>query len=303
MASVNKTEATTTPMNVAHSPAPVVWKAGKNENPTIRITASSSLVPIATHGLRRAGARLRTGAGMSVGVPHRKHTMALSAIVVLHCRQVMLAPYTTGRPARTMFPLGDVIPSRTTPWVTYGLVGVGVCFFAAGRLSIGLGTNAWPLLLSPFMNRGWAMFVANLLCLWIFGDNVEDRFGHGRFLLFYLAAAAAAGAVQVLWCGAVGPTAASSGAIAAIMAAYFVLFPYSRVLVGVFLIVVVDVIELPALFVVLLWTAVTFAPPAADLAPGAGRGAMCALGAGIAIGVIGARALRRPERQRVDWWS
>lgn len=202
-----------------------------------------------------------------------------------------------------MFPLRDVIPARTTPWVTYGLLGVAVCFFAAERLSIAPGGSAWPWLLSPFSPHGWLKFSANAVCLWIFGENVEDRFGHDRFLIFYLVAASMAGVSQVVLGGAAAPTIASSGGVAAIMAAYFVMFPYSRVLVGLFLIVFVDVIELPALFIVLFWTTFTFAPPAGDYVPGAGPGGLYALGAGVVIGVIGAWLLKRPERQRVEWWG
>ena len=202
-----------------------------------------------------------------------------------------------------MFPLRDVIPSRTTPWITYGLVGVAVCLFVAERLSIAPIASAWPWLLSPLVHHGWLKLSANVICLWIFGDNVEDRFGHARFLIFYLVAAAVAGVSQVLLCGAPAPAMASSGAVIAVMAAYFMLFPYSRVLVGVFLVLFIDVIELPALFVVLFWTTFTFAPPAGDLVPGAGPGGLCALGAGVVIGVLGALLLKRPERQRVEWWS
>ena len=75
------------------------------------------------------------------------------------------------------------------------------------------------------------MLAGNLLFLWIFGDNVEDRLGHGRFLLFYLAAGAVAALAQTaLDPGSLMPMVGASGAIAGVMGAYFVLYPHSRVL-------------------------------------------------------------------------
>ena len=73
--------------------------------------------------------------------------------------------------------------------------------------------------------------VSNMLYLWIFGDNVEDRLGHGRFLVFYLGAGACAAILQTLFDPfSCVPMVGASGAIAGVMGAYFVLYPYSRVL-------------------------------------------------------------------------
>ena len=90
----------------------------------------------------------------------------------------------------------------------------------------------WPTLItSMFLHGGWMHVIGNMWYLWIFGDNVEDRVGHGRFIVFYLLCGIAAALGQV----AVDPTSTlptigASGAIAGVMGAYFVLYPHSRVL-------------------------------------------------------------------------
>ena len=109
-----------------------------------------------------------------------------------------------------MIPLRDVIPSRTTPWITMGLIGVNALVFVREItlpsdavegfiVSFGLvpAEFSWlAVLTSMFVHAGWLHVLSNLLCLWIFGDNVEDRMGHGRYLVFYLLAGAAAAGLQ-----------------------------------------------------------------------------------------------------------
>ena len=101
-----------------------------------------------------------------------------------------------------MIPLRDVIPSRTTPWVTIGLIALNILVFIreitlpAEALDDFIRTFglipaefSWiSLATSMFVHAGWLHAGSNLLCLWIFGDNVEDRLGHGRYLIFYLLA-------------------------------------------------------------------------------------------------------------------
>ena len=106
-----------------------------------------------------------------------------------------------------MIPLRDVIPARTTPWVTFLIIGLNLLAFL---YEISLGPREAPLfiysfglvpahfswltaLTSMFIHGGWLHIGGNLLSLWIFGDNVEDRMGHGRYLLFYLLAGFAGG--------------------------------------------------------------------------------------------------------------
>jgi membrane associated rhomboid family serine protease len=156
-------------------------------------------------------------------------------------------------------PISDVIPSRTAPIVTVALIGVNLLVFLyewslpepalqlfVTQYALIPAWFAWPALLtSQFLHAGWMHVLPNMLYLWIFGDNVEDRLGHGRFLVFYLFAGAAAAILQMLFnpFSAV-PMLGASGAISGVMGAYFVLYPTSRVLTLVFFFLV----EIPALF-------------------------------------------------------
>jgi len=167
-----------------------------------------------------------------------------------------------------MFPVSDVIPSRTAPYVTIGLIATNVLvfFYQIALPPVGLelfvGTYAlvpawfwWPsLVTSQFLHSGWMHILWNMVYLWIFGDNIEDRLGHFRYLLFYLGGGAAAAILQTLFnpFSAV-PMLGASGAIAAVMGAYFVLYPQSRVLTAIFLVIFFDLVEIPAVFFLGLW--------------------------------------------------
>ena len=144
-----------------------------------------------------------------------------------------------------MIPLRDVIPSRTFPLFTIAFI---VLNSVAFLFELSLPERAleaflnvygvvparfsWlAVLTSMFLHGGWMHFLGNMLYLWIFGDNVEDRLGHGRFLLFYLFCGAAAALAHVFMNPSSPiPTIGASGAIAGVMGAYFVLYPHSRVL-------------------------------------------------------------------------
>jgi membrane associated rhomboid family serine protease len=167
-----------------------------------------------------------------------------------------------------MFPVSDVIPSRTTPYVTIGLIALNALAFGYEfRLTPGElqalvdaygavpGEFSWPsLVTSLFLHAGWLHFLGNILYLWIFGDNVEDRLGHVGFLAFYLAsgALAAFGHMQ-MHPGSDVPLIGASGAVAGVMGAYFVLYPRSRILTAVFLVVYLDVVEIYAIYFLGIW--------------------------------------------------
>jgi membrane associated rhomboid family serine protease len=174
-----------------------------------------------------------------------------------------------------MLPVSDVIPSRRTPAVTW-----------TGAL--------WSL----FTHFGWMPAAVSMLCLWIFGDNLEGMMGRPAFLTFYLAtsmlgvAAHVAASPGIIW-----PVPAGSAPIAAVMAAYFVLFPRARVLMLVFLIVRRDVVEIPAMFVAGVWILIHFVAGSAAIGQGLASGA--AFGpplAGCAAGALAGLALRRQVR-------
>jgi membrane associated rhomboid family serine protease len=167
-----------------------------------------------------------------------------------------------------MFPVSDVIPSRTTPYVTAGIIAVNVLVFFYQLLLPDIDLRQfvatyavvpawfwWPsLFTSQFLHSGWMHILWNMVYLWIFGDNVEDRLGHAPFLLFYLGAGAVAALLQILFNPFSGlPMLGASGAIAAVMGAYFVLYPHSRVLTAIFVVIFFDLIEIPAIFFLGIW--------------------------------------------------
>jgi len=184
-----------------------------------------------------------------------------------------------------MIPLKDTIPSRTVPFVNYTIILINLlCFlyqlslgphlekflYAWGvvpaqffaPLSIGhlhLSQRILPLFTSMFLHGGWLHFLGNMLYLYIFGDNVEDRLGHARYLLFYLLCGVLAAAVHLLTnTGSRVPTIGASGAIAGVMGAYFFLFPYARVVTLIIVIFFVDVVEIPAFFFLAFWFILQF---------------------------------------------
>jgi membrane associated rhomboid family serine protease len=167
-----------------------------------------------------------------------------------------------------VFPVSDVIPSKTTPFVTIGLIALnGLVFLYELQLSrpelfllaytFGVVPShfTWSTVVtSTFLHEGWIHLLGNMLYLWIFGDNVEDRLGHFAYLVFYAACgtAAALGQLAATPDSAI-PMIGASGAIAGVMGAYFVLYPQSRVLTIVFLVFFVDMIEVPAIFFLGIW--------------------------------------------------
>jgi len=159
-----------------------------------------------------------------------------------------------------MFPIRDTIPRHNPPVVTWLLIlangvvflfelmlpepaleqffflfGVVPARFTHPEWAVWVGIpidDYWPFLTSMFLHGGWLHIIGNMWTLWIFGDNVEDRMGPLRFLVFYLLCGLAAGIVHWLTNpDSTIPTVGASGAIAGVMGAYFFLFPTSRVIV------------------------------------------------------------------------
>jgi membrane associated rhomboid family serine protease len=166
---------------------------------------------------------------------------------------------------------------------------------------------SWPTVLtSMFLHGGWLHIGGNMLYLWIFGDNVEDRLGHGRFLVFYLLCGTVAALAQVLTSPESRvPTIGASGAIAGVMGAYFVLFPHSRVLTLVPLLVFWEVIEIPAIFFLGIWFLMQLFSGVGSLAVSSastGGIAFWAHVAGFVAGLAGVFAFRA-RRQPREWWA
>ena len=222
-----------------------------------------------------------------------------------------------------MIPLRDVIPSRTTPYVTIGLIAVNALVYlyemTLGDTSLeefilyfGLVPAAFSwvaVLTSMFLHGGLLHVGGNMLFLWIFGDNVEDRMGHGRFVVFYLLCGAAAALAQTAMSpDSVVPMVGASGAVAGIMGAYFVLYPHSRIVTLIPLFVFFHVMEVPAIVFLGLWFVLQFVSGVGSIAAAtggepAGGIAFWAHVAGFVAGVSGVLVFRRPERQRVEWWN
>jgi membrane associated rhomboid family serine protease len=217
-----------------------------------------------------------------------------------------------------MFPLRDVIPSRTTPIVTYLLIAINaVVFFyevalaprsfdafIAAHALVPAHVTPGTILTSMFLHSGWMHIIGNMWSLWIFGDNVEDRLGHLRYLGFYLGAGVIAALTQV-WMG--GPTLipmlGASGAIAGVMGAYLVLFPKSRVQVLV-VFFVISIVEVPAVFFLGVWFLMQMLSGIGSLgAEAVGGVAFWAHLGGFLTGVASVKLLERPERREHDWWE
>jgi membrane associated rhomboid family serine protease len=221
---------------------------------------------------------------------------------------------------RAVFPLRDVIPSRTTPLVTVTLIVVNSLVFL---YQVSLGPDAQQLVLdyglvpaaftfvavitSMFLHGGFLHFGGNMLFLWIFGDNVEDRMGHARFLVFYLLCGVAAALVQTISNPtSVIPMVGASGAIAGVMGAYFVLYPGSRIVTLVFVFFFIQIVEIPAVVFLGVWFLMQFLSGVGSIAKTTGDVggiAFWAHIAGFAAGVVGVVLFRRPERERVEWWD
>ncbi len=173
-----------------------------------------------------------------------------------------------------MLPLQDTIRSRSFPIINWLLILANVLIFF-GLLSLGPGAERLvrvfglvparllqhPTLgqfitpfTSMFLHGGWAHLLSNMLALYIFGDNVEDRMGSGRYLFFYLFCGLG-GAVAHLLVNPAStiPTIGASGAISGVLAAYLVFFPSARVITLVPLFFLPWFVEIPALFYLGLW--------------------------------------------------
>lgn len=176
-----------------------------------------------------------------------------------------------------MIPLRTSVTQQHLPWVNHTLIGLNLAFFAY-ELALGpqiealIQTYGWvpanfslsfdlkvvpallPLLSCMFLHGNWAHLLGNMLYLYIFGGNVEDRLGHIRYLLFYCAGGVTAILVQTYTSpSSVIPMIGASGAIAAVTGAYFVFYPTARVLTLLPLGFSFPVVRLPAVFYLVLW--------------------------------------------------
>jgi len=218
-----------------------------------------------------------------------------------------------------MIPLSDSIRSRRTPWVTYVLlvlnIGIyllpsvlGLADYNEMILTYGLIPfrvmrsfdleAASDLLTSMFLHGSLLHLGSNMLYLWIFGDNVEDAFGPIGYILFYLLGGLLASAAHILANPAsIVPTIGASGAIAAVLGAYLVLYPASRVRTLIPLGFVVRIAFLPASVVLGLWFVIQLFQGFFTAGNGAGGVAVWAHVGGFVAGAILARLIISPARK------
>ena len=170
-----------------------------------------------------------------------------------------------------MFPLYDENPTRITPYFTYGLIGMNVLVFfheislsdlqleqffqlyavIPQELTINLSGEWTTLFTSQFLHGGWWHLISNMIYLWVFGNNIEDRLGHFKYLLFYLICGAIAALCQwFIGMYSTIPSLGASGAISGVLGAYLIWFPQARITTLVFLGFFVTTINIPALVII-----------------------------------------------------
>ena len=176
-----------------------------------------------------------------------------------------------------MFPYKDDNPTNTYPFVTIGLIGLNILVFLLQLMSdvdgkrIVYAYGAIPhnivsfestqpihplltLFTSMFMHGGVFHILGNMLYLWIFGNNIEDRLGHFRFILFYLFCGIAAALSHTMVAADSGvPMIGASGAVSGVLGAYILLFPMARIHTIIFLGFFVQSVQIPALIVIGFW--------------------------------------------------
>ena len=224
-----------------------------------------------------------------------------------------------------MLPLRDENPSSSTPFINYLLILLNILVFVyewsigpsvsefvqqyaliPARVTQDLSLETFATIFSSmFMHAGLAHIGGNMLYLWIFGDNIEDAMGHGRYLLFYLAGGVVASTAHIL----IGPsspipTVGASGAIGAVLGAYLVLYPRRRVLTLIFLGVFSRLVMIPAVYLLGFWIVMqVFSGFLALGGPEGGGVAFWAHIGGFAAGFVLARLFARTKKEPAPYWD
>ncbi|MGJ5675713.1 MAG: rhomboid family intramembrane serine protease [Nostochopsis sp.] len=173
-----------------------------------------------------------------------------------------------------MFPLYDENPTRTTPYITYGLIGMNVLVFLhelqlsneqlnqflqlyaviPKELTTNFAGELTTLFTSQFLHGSWWHLISNMLFLFVFGNNIEDRLRHFKYLIYYLICGAFAALCQWFISMNSGiPSLGASGAIFGILGGYIIAFPQSRVVTLIFLGIFATTVRIPALFLIGLY--------------------------------------------------
>lgn len=222
-----------------------------------------------------------------------------------------------------MIPLKDDNPSRRIPYVNLLLIAANLGLFGYQYLYAAQGPAhlintlgfipheafslsdapphspiALPLTLftAMFIHAGWLHLLGNMLYLWIFGDNVEDRLGHTRYLFFYLASGAIAALTHAfIFSQSTVPCVGASGAIAGVLAAYLLFYPKARITTLFVFFIFIRMVRLPAMVVLGLWIVLQLVSGLTELSARAGGVAWFAHIGGFAAGLVLALTIR-PKR-------
>jgi len=172
-----------------------------------------------------------------------------------------------------MFPLRDTQPSYSRPVITVLIIILNVVVFLYEISLDEYSRNYFimhyglvparfhfsAVLTSMFLHGGWMHIIGNMWFLWIFGDNVEDAFGHVKYLAFYFLCGIAAGLTQMAFsAGSRLPMVGASGAIAGVMGAYLIKYPKARIVTLVFIFIFITTIEVPAALMLAYWFFIQF---------------------------------------------
>lgn len=222
-----------------------------------------------------------------------------------------------------MIPLRDINPRYSTPFVTVLLIAANIAVFVyqfslgprtgesfiftygmvPSRFTIALEAAAIPAAVIPFftsmfLHGGVMHLLGNMWFLWVFGDNVEDRMGHFRYLVFYLLCGVGAGLAHALLnLNSAIPAVGASGAISGVLGAYLVLFPGTRVVTLVPLIFFFFTVQIPAVVMLGYWFFLQFASGIFNIGARGGGTAWWAHIGGFAIGFVWVMIFRPRQRR------
>ncbi len=225
-----------------------------------------------------------------------------------------------------MIPLRDENPSRVVPFVNIVLISANISVFiyqnflisgGAEQLFLRLGCIPYELshlvdidppafvplpltvLTAMFMHGGWIHLLSNMLFLWIFGDNVEDKLGHLRYLSFYLMCGIGASLSHVFTnLNSQTPSIGASGAIAGVMGAYMVLFPKARIRTLLILGIFIQIVRIPAVLVLGYWILIQILSGFAEFGPQTGSGiAWFAHIGGFIAGFLLIMVMKKPSKK------
>jgi membrane associated rhomboid family serine protease len=219
-------------------------------------------------------------------IPRSSWPVVTTAIIAANCF-VFFQELTAGPAEREQIIAAyALIPARSTAFVEGVPVG-----FTGGVL---------PFFTSMFLHGGWMHLIGNMWFLWLFGDNVEDRVGHWRYVLLYVAGGLAGAVTHWVFNPASQvPTVGASGAIAAVMGAYLITFPGARVVTLIPIIIFLTTVEIPAYIILLYWLLLQFLSGAASVGvadPTQGGVAWFAHIGGFLAGIPLMLLLRKPRR-------